>query len=77
MSGMNISGTAAIVGVAETDYVRGAEASIPELILDACMRAVDECPAPVVSIPGGEPLLHPEIDRIVAGLVERRKYIYL
>ena len=37
---MNISGTAAIVGVAETDYVRGAEDSVPELILDACMRAV-------------------------------------
>jgi hopanoid biosynthesis associated radical SAM protein HpnH len=42
-----------------------------------CMRAVDECPAPVVSIAGGEPLLHPEIERIVAGLVERRKYVYL
>ncbi|NNF68491.1 MAG: transporter [Acidimicrobiia bacterium] len=37
---MNISGTAAIVGVAETDYVRGADDSVPELILDACMRAV-------------------------------------
>ena len=37
---MNISGTAAIVGVAETEYVRGAEDSIPELILDVCMRAV-------------------------------------
>jgi len=42
-----------------------------------CMKAVDECPAPVVSIPGGEPLLHPEIDRIVRGLIERKKYIYL
>ncbi|MGF1598858.1 MAG: transporter [Acidimicrobiales bacterium] len=39
---MTISGTAAIVGVAETDYVRGAEESVPELILDACMRAVDD-----------------------------------
>lgn len=42
-----------------------------------CMKAVEECPAPVVSVAGGEPLLHPQIDRIVAGLVERRKYIYL
>ena len=42
MTGMNISGTAAIVGVAETDYVRGADDSIPELILDVCMRAVDD-----------------------------------
>ncbi len=47
------------------------------LSVEQCMAAVDECPAPMVSIPGGEPLLHPEIDRIVAGLIERRKYIYL
>src|SRR5215468_6978716 len=39
--------------------------------------SVDECGAPMVSIPGGEPLLHPEIDRLVAGLVARGKYIYL
>ena len=32
---------------------------------------------PIVSIPGGEPLLHPEIDEIVAGLVARKKYVYL
>ncbi len=48
-----------------------------QLSVEDCMRAVDECPAPVVSIPGGEPLLHPEIDRIVRGLIERKKYIYL
>jgi hopanoid biosynthesis associated radical SAM protein HpnH len=48
-----------------------------QLSVEECMRAVDECGAPMVSIPGGEPLLHPEIDRIVAGLVERRKYVYL
>jgi hopanoid biosynthesis associated radical SAM protein HpnH len=48
-----------------------------QLSVEECMRAVDECPAPVVSIAGGEPLLHPEIDRIVAGLVERKKYVYL
>ncbi|REJ96316.1 MAG: adenosyl-hopene transferase HpnH [Planctomycetota bacterium] len=44
---------------------------------EECFRAVEECGAPIVSIPGGEPLLHPEIDQIVAGLVERRKYVYL
>jgi hopanoid biosynthesis associated radical SAM protein HpnH len=44
---------------------------------EECFKAVDECGAPMVSIPGGEPLMHPEIDRIVAGLVARRKYIYL
>jgi len=48
-----------------------------QLSVEQCMRAVDECPAPVVSIAGGEPLLHPEIEGIVAGLVERRKYVYL
>lgn len=37
---MDLNGAAAIVGVAETDYVRGATESIPELVLDACMRAV-------------------------------------
>lgn len=42
-----------------------------------CFRAVDECGAPMVSIPGGEPLMHPEIAEIVAGLVARKKYIYL
>ena len=44
---------------------------------EECFRAVDECGAPMVSIPGGEPLMHPEIDKIVAGLVARKKYIYL
>src|SRR6266853_2237760 len=42
-----------------------------------CFDAVEECGAPMVSIPGGEPLIHPEIGEIVAGLVERKKYIYL
>ncbi|MEE8310784.1 MAG: adenosyl-hopene transferase HpnH, partial [Candidatus Binatia bacterium] len=48
-----------------------------QLSYEECMQAVDECPAPIVSLPGGEPLLHPEIERIVAGLVERGKYVYL
>src|SRR5262249_57947208 len=34
-----------------------------------CFRAAEECGAPVVSIAGGEPLLHPQIDAIAAGLV--------
>ncbi|MCH2145722.1 MAG: adenosyl-hopene transferase HpnH [Phycisphaerales bacterium] len=48
-----------------------------DLSAEDCLAAVDECGAPMVSIPGGEPLLHPEIREIVQGLVERRKYIYL
>lgn len=42
-----------------------------------CFAAVEECGAPMVSIPGGEPLMHPQIDQIVAGLVARKKYLYL
>jgi hopanoid biosynthesis associated radical SAM protein HpnH len=44
---------------------------------EACFAAAEECGAPVVSIPGGEPLLHPQIDEIVKGLVDRRKFVYL
>jgi hopanoid biosynthesis associated radical SAM protein HpnH len=44
---------------------------------EQCFKAVAECGAPVISIPGGEPLLHPQIDEIVNGLVDRRKYVYL
>ena len=44
---------------------------------EACFAAVEECGVPVVSIPGGEPLLHPHIDEIVRGLVARKKFIYL
>jgi hopanoid biosynthesis associated radical SAM protein HpnH len=44
---------------------------------EQCFKAVDECGAPMVSIPGGEPLMHPQIVEIVEGLVARKKYIYL
>jgi len=47
------------------------------LSVDECLEAVDECGAPVVSIAGGEPLLHKDIDRIVAGIIARRKFVYL
>ncbi len=47
------------------------------LSAEDCFKAVDECPAPMVSIPGGEPLLHPDIKEIVEGLIARKKYIYL
>lgn len=42
-----------------------------------CFRAAEECGAPVISIPGGEPLLHPQIDEIAAGLVARKRFVYL
>jgi hopanoid biosynthesis associated radical SAM protein HpnH len=44
---------------------------------DQCFKAAEECGAPMVSIPGGEPLLHPQIAEIVQGLVDRKKYVYL
>ncbi|PPR19766.1 MAG: hypothetical protein CFH40_02212 [Alphaproteobacteria bacterium MarineAlpha10_Bin3] len=42
-----------------------------------CIAAVEECGAPIVSIPGGEPLIHREIGEIVDALVARKKFIYL
>jgi hopanoid biosynthesis associated radical SAM protein HpnH len=47
------------------------------LSVQECLDAVDECGAPVVSIPGGEPLIHKEIGEIVKGIVARRKFVYL
>ncbi len=44
---------------------------------EQCFHAAEECGAPIVSIPGGEPLLHPQIDQIVSGLIERGRYVYL
>ncbi len=41
------------------------------------LRAVDECGAPMVSIPGGEPLIHKEMPELVAGIVARRRFVYL
>ena len=55
----------------------------PDEILDRrlsakeCLEAADECGAPMVAIPGGEPLIHREIGEIVKGLVARKKYVSL
>ena len=48
-----------------------------ELTPEQCFNAVDECDAPIVSIPGGEPLMYSHIQELVEGLVARKKYIYL
>ena len=48
-----------------------------DLTVEQCLRAVDECGTPIVSIPGGEPLMYPEIGRLVAELIRRKKYVYL
>ena len=44
---------------------------------EQCFKAAKECGAPVVSIAGGEPLMHPKIVEIVTGLVAMKRYIYL
>jgi hopanoid biosynthesis associated radical SAM protein HpnH len=65
----------ACAGCGKIDY--------PDEILDQrvsvadALRAVDECGAPVVSIAGGEPLLHRELPQIVEGILARRKFVYL
>ncbi|MFO1065745.1 MAG: adenosyl-hopene transferase HpnH [Pirellulales bacterium] len=47
------------------------------LSVDQCLDAAAQCGAPVVSIPGGEPLLHPQIEKIVEGLVSMKRFVYL
>lgn len=65
----------ACVGCGKIDY--------PDAILNRrmsvqeCLDAADECGAPMVAIPGGEPLIHREIGEIVAGLVARKKFVSL
>jgi hopanoid biosynthesis associated radical SAM protein HpnH len=65
----------ACVGCGKIDY--------PDPILNRrmtvqeCMEAVDECGAPMVAIPGGEPLIHREIGDIVKGIVARKKFVSL
>jgi hopanoid biosynthesis associated radical SAM protein HpnH len=45
--------------------------------VEQAVAAIEECGAPMVSIAGGEPLMHPQIDVMVDELVKRKKYVYL
>ncbi|MDG3010550.1 adenosyl-hopene transferase HpnH [Rhodococcus sp. D2-41] len=45
--------------------------------VEQAVAAIEESGAPMVSIAGGEPLMHPEIDKIVAELVKRKKFVFL
>ncbi len=47
------------------------------LSVEDCVQAAEECGAPIVSIPGGEPLLHKDIRQIVEELVARKRFVYL
>ena len=58
--------------------IREYEATIKQkLSVAECLAAVDECGAPIVSICGGEPMIYPEIGRLVRGILKKRKHIYL
>ncbi len=62
-------------GCGKIDYP--AEILNRRLSVAECIEAVEECGAPIVSIPGGEPLLHKEMGEIVAEIVKRKKFVYL
>ena len=47
------------------------------LSVDECIGAAEECGAPIVSIAGGEPLIHKDMPAVVAGLVKRKRFVYL
>ena len=65
----------ACAGCGKIDYPK--EILDKRLSYDDCMQAIDECGAPVVSIAGGEPLIHKEMKQIVDGYIERKKFVYL
>ena len=67
--------TLACAGCGKIDYP--ADILNQRLSVEDCLQAAEECGAPVVSIPGGEPLLHREIVDIVEGLTARKKFVYL
>jgi hopanoid biosynthesis associated radical SAM protein HpnH len=47
------------------------------LSYEECMEAVEECGAPIVSVAGGEPLIHSDMPRIIRGFIQRKKFVYL
>jgi hopanoid biosynthesis associated radical SAM protein HpnH len=65
----------ACAGCGKIDYPK--EILQKRVSVEDALRAVDECGAPMVSIPGGEPLIHKEMPTIVEGIVARKKFVYL
>jgi hopanoid biosynthesis associated radical SAM protein HpnH len=47
------------------------------LSVERCLAAVEECGAPMVSVCGGEPTLYPELPELLAGIIRRRRHVYL
>src|SRR5438067_11177991 len=57
--------------------IREYEATIKQkLTVEECLASVDECGAPIVSLCGGEPMIYPEIGRLVRDILKRRTHIY-
>ncbi|HEV8129789.1 MAG TPA: adenosyl-hopene transferase HpnH [Acidobacteriota bacterium] len=48
-----------------------------KLTVEQCLTALEQCGAPIVSICGGEPMIYPELNRLVREILDRRKHIYL
>jgi hopanoid biosynthesis associated radical SAM protein HpnH len=65
----------ACAGCGKIDYPK--EVLQKRMTVADALHAVDECGAPIVSIAGGEPLVHHEMPQIVAGIVARQKFVYL
>ena len=65
----------ACAGCGKIDYP--ADILQKRVSVEDALNAVDECGAPVVSIPGGEPLIHKEMPEIVRGIIARKKFVYL
>ena len=65
----------ACAGCGKIDYPE--EILNKRLSYEDCMQAIDECGAPIVSIAGGEPLIHKEMAEIVAGYINKKKFVYL
>ncbi len=65
----------ACAGCGKIDYPK--EILQQRVSVEDALKAVDECGAPMVSIPGGEPLIHKEMPQIVEGIVSRKKFVYL
>ena len=65
----------ACAGCGKIDYPK--EILQKRVSVEAALKAVDDCGAPVVSIAGGEPLVHKELPQMVQGIVQRKKFVYL
>ena len=65
----------ACAGCGKIDYPK--EILNQRLSPEECVSSVEECGAPIVSIPGGEPLIHKEMPQIVNELIKRKKFVYL